>query len=80
MLNKEEILEAIGLAYTHKANENKVVDADLAIKIAEEILKIVENKKLTNYEIDHTWFNHGWGSVNADDLRKFAYALQSKLM
>jgi hypothetical protein len=35
-------------------------------------------RELTDEEIDHAWFNHGWGSVEKDDLMKFARAILKK--
>jgi hypothetical protein len=35
-------------------------------------------KTLTDEEIDHAWFNYGWGSVEKDDLVKFARAILRK--
>jgi hypothetical protein len=35
-------------------------------------------KELTDEEIDHVWFNYGWGSVEKDDLMKFARAILRK--
>jgi len=35
-------------------------------------------KTLTDDEIDHVWFNYGWGSVEKDDLMKFARAILRK--
>jgi hypothetical protein len=61
--------------YTHP-NE----DRDSAI-YATGYWKGIDYKKmreLTDEEIDHTWFNHGWGSVEKDDLMKFARAILKK--
>jgi hypothetical protein len=35
-------------------------------------------KTLTDEEIDHAWFNYGWGSVEKDDLAKFSRAILRK--
>ena len=35
-------------------------------------------KTLTDEEIDHAWFNYGWGSVEKDDLMNFARAILKK--
>jgi len=41
-------------------------------------VEIKTMRELTDEEIDHTWFNHGWGSVEKDDLMKFARAILRK--
>jgi hypothetical protein len=38
----------------------------------------VSAKTLTDEEIDHAWFNYGWGSVEKDDLMNFARAILRK--
>jgi len=38
----------------------------------------VPAKTLTDEEIDHAWFNYGWGSVEKDDLMNFARAILRK--
>jgi hypothetical protein len=44
----------------------------------EQEIEALKLRKLTDEEIDHTWFNHGWGSVEKDDLMKFARAILKK--
>jgi len=41
-------------------------------------IEALKAKTLTDEEIDHAWFNYGWGSVEKDDLMKFARAILIK--
>jgi hypothetical protein len=51
------------------------------VALGRKILKLYttpQTSKLSDEEIDHAWFNYGWGSVDKSDLIKFARTIEAK--
>lgn len=50
LLSRELILGAVARGWCHESNEKKTMDVDLAIAIAEEVIKHIEDSLEKEYE------------------------------